>query len=83
MFQEFRADIPATRRTFEIDNLDVNTEYHFQVAAINNIGPGQFSSILAARTLETGKTPLTRVSVVTRRGFLGDTPGILTHYIIP
>ena len=27
--------------------------------------------------------PLTRVSVVTRRGFLGDTPGILTHYIIP
>ena len=54
MFLTHHMEIPATERSVEIEQLTPAMDYVFRIAAKNQFGAGQFSAILAAKTLEAG-----------------------------
>ena len=53
-YQRYPYDILGSLTSHEVDNLKPYTDYLFKVAASNDLGYGQFSNVLGARTLETG-----------------------------
>ncbi|XP_064649170.1 protein sidekick-1-like [Lineus longissimus] len=66
-FSIVRSDIPVTLNSYEVSGLQSATTYHFRMAARNEVGIGQYTGVLSAKTYETAPTAPRRVKVMSQK----------------